>query len=592
MKKQGTLAGTSIFGILVILTLLLQTAPTAPTLAQTSQGDYTFEKTGFTVPAVFMTFWNKNGGLPVFGYPLTPLVTEGGYQVQYFERNRFELHPEHAGTAHEVELGLLGSYLTSDRTFPTADPLGDTADQKYFMQTGHRLSGVFYRYWQAHGGLALFGYPISEEMNEGGYRVQYFQRNRFEYHPDHAGTAFEVQLGLLGRDYLALVKGGLVAAGPNGASGGKTSDPNHPAPPNTAGPTAVPVAPALPGSSTFAKGPHIGYGMIVHMYYQDHQRILNAVKDVGFNWIKQQVQWSDIESPKGSYSWGELDSIVSDSNAAGVNLMLSVVRVPAWAAVSGRGLPDRPQDFGDFMQALAARYNGRVKAYEIWNEENLGAETFEDHWHPARYAEVLKAAYLGTKAGDSQAVVISGALTPTGVYNEAAIEDTYYLDQLYQWNNGEIRQYYDVLGTHPYGYWNPPDTMWPVRKAGDATPASEFRNHGQFYFRRIEDQRAVMEKHGDGAKQVWVTEFGWCSDQREDGYVECQKNSLDDQANYTVRAFQKAQSDYPYMGVMFLWNLNFSTFQEWYTGPAHFSILNPDWSPRPVYFALKNMPKP
>ena len=568
--------------LVALVALLITTAADLlqPARAQDNKGDYLFTQTGFTVPATFMDFWSSHGGLAIFGYPISPIVTEGQYQVQYFERNRFELHPEHAGTAHEVELGLLGSYLTADRTFTQSDPVPETADQRYFVQTGHRLSGVFYRYWQANGGLALFGYPISEALQEGGYTVQYFQRNRFELHPENAGTAYEVQLGLLGRDYYAQVKAGLVG------TTGQTSSLEKPGPPTTAGPTAVPVV------STFNSGPHIGYGLIVHMYYQDHQRVLNAVKDIGFGWVKQQVQWSDIESPKGSYAWGELDRIVADTDAAGIKLMLSVVRVPAWAAASGRGLPDNPQDFGDFMHALAARYNGKVQAYEIWNEENLGAETFEAHWKPARYAELLKAAFLGTRAGDAQAVVISGALTPTGVYNDDAVEDTWFLDQLYQWNNGELRNYYDALGIHPYGFWNPPDTMWPVKQPGDATPAKEYRNHGSFYFRRIEDQRAVMEKHGDGQKQVWVTEFGWCSDQREGGYLECQNNSLDDQARYTVRAFQKAQQDYPYMGVMFLWNLNFSTFQEWYTGPAHFSILNPDWSPRPVYYALKAMAKP
>ncbi|HMA37648.1 MAG TPA: cellulase family glycosylhydrolase [Chloroflexia bacterium] len=588
MKHKGTLAIGAIAGLIA---LLLSTGfpalQPAPLRAQGPAGDYLFTQTGFTVPATFMNYWQSHGGLAIFGYPISPAQSEGGYQVQYFERNRFELHPEFAGTVNEVELGLLGSYLTSDRTFPLADPVVETPDLKYFMQTGHRLGGIFYRYWQSHGGLALFGYPISEELQEGGYTVQYFQRNRFEYHPEHAGTDYEVQLGLLGRDYMALVQTGQVATGPGGtALGGKTSDPSHPAPPNTAGPTAVPL------NSSFLTGPHIGYGMIVHMYYQPHQRIINAVKDIGFTWIKQQVQWSDIESPKGTYYWGDLDSIVNDCNAAGLNVMLSVVRTPAWATASGKGLPDRPQDLGDFMQALSAHYAGRVKAYEIWNEENLGNETGDAHWHPDVYAEVLKAGFLGTRAGDPTAVVISGALTPTGVYNDAAIEDTYFLDQLYQWHNGEIRQYYDVLGIHPYGYWNPPDAMFPVRQPSDQTPATEYNNHGSFYFRRIEDQRAVMEKHGDGQKQVWVTEFGWCSDQRDGGYVECIHNSLQDQANYIVRAYQKAQTDYPYMGVMFLWNLNFSTFQEWYTGPSHFSILNPDWSPRPAYWALKNMAKP
>jgi hypothetical protein len=582
VKHKGILAAILACGLVALCV-----SSSMPAIG--ASGDYTFPQTGYTVPAVFMDYWQSHGGLAIFGYPISPMTTEGGYQVQYFERNRFEWHPENKGTANEVLLGLLGSQLTANRSFPTADPLADGPTQKYFMQTGHRLTGVFYQYWNTHGGLALFGYPISEETAETSptdgkvYTVQYFQRNRFEYHPEHAGTAYEVELGLLGRDYLSLIKGGAVT--PGGALK-PTSDLSHPAPPNTAGP------PDPPAQGTFLQGPHIGYGMIVHMYYQDHTRILNAVKDIGFNWVKQQVQWSDTEPSPGNYQWGELDSIVNDCNVAGVNIMLSVVRTPAWATASGKGLPDDPQNFGQFMNVLSARYAGRVKAYEIWNEENLGNETGPDHWHPEKYAALLKAGFLGTRAGDPNAVVISGALTPTGVYNDDAVEDTWFLDQLLQWNNGEIRNYYDVLGIHPYGYWNPPDTMYPVKQPSDQTPAAEYKNHGSFYFRRIEDQRAVMVRHGEAQKQIWVTEFGWCSDQRDGGYGECINNSLQDQADYTVRAFQKAQQDYPFMGVMFLWNLNFSTFQEWYTGPAHFSILNPDWSPRPVYWALKNMPKP
>src|SRR5205085_6030295 len=116
------------------------------------------------VPAAFMDYWRTHGGLPIFGYPISQVLTEGGLEVQYFERNRFELHPEFKGTDNEVELTLLGSLLTADRTFQPVDPVPDSADQKYFLQTGHTLSGVFYAYLQAHGGLAVFGYPISAAM--------------------------------------------------------------------------------------------------------------------------------------------------------------------------------------------------------------------------------------------------------------------------------------------------------------------------------------------------------------------------------------------------------------------------------------------
>jgi hypothetical protein len=67
---------------------------------------------------------------------------------------------------------------------------------------------VFLRFWQQTGGLEVYGYPISEEVTEVSptdgrlYTVQYFERNRFEYHPEHAGTRYEVMLGLLGANLL------------------------------------------------------------------------------------------------------------------------------------------------------------------------------------------------------------------------------------------------------------------------------------------------------------------------------------------------------------------------------------------------------
>ena len=87
------------------LSFLLLVVPTLATGASRTSaehpvGDTTFSETGFTVPAVFMQYWQSHGGLAIFGYPISPVRTEGDYQVQYFERNRFELHPEKQGTAY------------------------------------------------------------------------------------------------------------------------------------------------------------------------------------------------------------------------------------------------------------------------------------------------------------------------------------------------------------------------------------------------------------------------------------------------------------------------------------------------------------
>ena len=169
-----------------------------------STGLVYFPETGHSLKGAFLKFWRDHGGLAIFGYPISEefaevSATDGKtYAVQYFERNRFEYHPEFAGTPNEVLMGLLGLEMTRGRTFPPGAPFQSTPTQVYFRETGHSLSGPFLRYWQANGGLAIFGYPISEEVMENGYLVQYFERNRFEYHPEFAGSRNEVLLGLLG----------------------------------------------------------------------------------------------------------------------------------------------------------------------------------------------------------------------------------------------------------------------------------------------------------------------------------------------------------------------------------------------------------
>ncbi|NJN15009.1 MAG: hypothetical protein HC822_01200 [Oscillochloris sp.] len=176
-----------------------------------------FAETAHTLRGTFLRYWENNGGLERFGYPLTEEFAEVNsadgktYTVQYFERARFEYHPEYAGTQYEVLLGLLGNWVTEGRRGeqpfqPVADPRIPTG--RYFPETGHTLAPEFLNYWQRNGGLPIYGYPISEpfyEVNAADgqrYLVQYFERNRFEYHPEYAGTPYEVLLGLLGNEYL------------------------------------------------------------------------------------------------------------------------------------------------------------------------------------------------------------------------------------------------------------------------------------------------------------------------------------------------------------------------------------------------------
>jgi uncharacterized protein with LGFP repeats len=186
---------------------------TIDALATGTYADRYFPETGHWVSGTFLRYWNMYGGLPIFGYPLTDEFTENGMTVQYFERNRFEWHPEYAGTRYEVLLGRLGADLTADRIAAGEAPFrpitaASDANCTFYPETGHRLCFGFRAYWNAHGGLPIFGYPLSEEFRERNpdtgqiYTVQYFERARFEWHPENAGTRYEVLLGRLGAQVL------------------------------------------------------------------------------------------------------------------------------------------------------------------------------------------------------------------------------------------------------------------------------------------------------------------------------------------------------------------------------------------------------
>ncbi len=372
---------------------------------------------------------------------------------------------------------------------------------------------------------------------------------------------------------------------------------------STAIPTTTPVAtvtstpkptspPAAPVAS--AAGYGFDYGIQAHGIGQDLGRIFDAIHQLSFRWLKVQIEWKNHEGTKGQYGWAEIDRVVEAAQLNGVKLLFSVVKAPAWARPAGadlsvEGPPANLQDYADFVGAMAARYRGRVQAYEIWNEQNLYYEWGREPLDASRYVQLLKLAYQAIKAQDPNAVVVSGAPTPTGVNDGAtAIDDRTYLQQMY---NAGLKWHCDVVGVHPSGYANPPDS-----KLGEGPAAPTHNDHPSFFFRNtMEEYRTIMVINGDGNKRLWPTEFGWSSAQGlgappASGYEYANYNTEQDQANYIVRAYQMAKA-WGWVGPMFLWNLNYGPASGKFDEKAGFGIVHPDWSPRPAFYALANMPK-
>jgi GH35 family endo-1,4-beta-xylanase len=334
---------------------------------------------------------------------------------------------------------------------------------------------------------------------------------------------------------------------------------------------------------------YLEYGAAAQLYYTDRNRALTLMNNANFDWVRQQIHWKDIEGPKGNFGWGELDSIVADANAKNIKVMLSIVRAPSWTRADGTtGMPDNVTDMGDFVEALALRYKGKVQAYEIWNEQNLDHENggSKESIDVAKYMELLIESYNRIKAVDPDAFVISGAPTSTGD-SDTAIDDIEYFRQMFSYKDGIIRSHVDGIGFHPSPSYNPPSTLWPDNPG----PGPGWREHPTHYFRHIENLKALMDEMGLGDFQVWVTEFGWATQNETPGYEYGNEISFDLQAEYVLEALRMTREEYPYVAALIIWNLNFSILWNESKQPLHeqasFSILNADWSPRPVYNNLQ-----
>jgi hypothetical protein len=365
--------------------------------------------------------------------------------------------------------------------------------------------------------------------------------------------------------------------------------PTPTAPPLPPTPTMQPIG---PGGLPFPlKTEQLEFGAAAHLFYTDRDAPLVKARDLGIGWVRQQIHWKDQEGPAGNYAWGDLDYIVDSVHAYDLKLMISIVRSPSfYTANGGDGMPQDPQALGNFVAALAARYQGKVQAIEIWNEQNLAYEnggqvTEADAGH---YVEILKAAYTSIKAVDPSIYVVAGPPASTAVNSPGvALSDDRYFKAMYSYQNGIIRNYFDIQAVHPGGSANPPDTIWPDKPS----QADGWTTDRTFYFRRVEDIRKLMVEYGMADHQIWITEYGWATANDSPGFEFGNQISYDQQGEYIVGAMKYTKQHYPWVGNMILWNLNFGPIKAQQGLPMHeqasFSILNGDYSPRPAYWAIQ-----
>lgn len=347
------------------------------------------------------------------------------------------------------------------------------------------------------------------------------------------------------------------------------------------------------------------FGVVSHLYYTDRNRVLTLTNIAGFTWTRQQIQWKDIEGPEpGNYAWGDLDGIVNDAATANVKLLISIVKSPAFYNPTN-GLPSDPKAMGNFVEALMLRYGDKIAAVEIWNEQNLAIEnggrvTADD---AGRYVEILVESYNRIKAISPSTIVLAGAPSSTNFEREdVALPDEKYYRAMYSYKDGLIKGHFDAQAVHPGGAANPPSTLFPDNPNTVANCPPElgscWTDDTTHYFRHLENVRRFMVEEGVGDHQIWVTEYGWAMPNNTPGYEFGNFVTAEQQSQYIVDAMKLANDQYrddqgkPWVGVMFLWNMNFAVLWAGEGNPDHeqaaFGILNPDWSPRPAFLAIQS----
>jgi hypothetical protein len=325
---------------------------------------------------------------------------------------------------------------------------------------------------------------------------------------------------------------------------------------------------------------------------------MGEVRDkLKLNWIKQQVRWTDIEAQPGQYDWGALDVTFQLASEYGTRVLVSVVTAPDWAREPGApldkvGPPADPQTYVSFVSALLSRYPGKIHAVEVWNEMNIDREwASTSGLNPAKYVALLRAAYTAIKAIDPNIIVISGALSPTGLNDGVrAYDDFVYMEMLI---NAGMLQTTDCVGAHHNGYNIGPNVPWNnVPNDPNARFRGPFDNphHSWSFYSTLNGYHDRIVAAGSD-KRLCITEFGWPVTEDLGGTPQnfefADDNTLVEQAAYFDEAIQ-LMHDWGFVWLAFIWNLNYGPQAGWNASNDNvpYSLLRPEWRNAPAYDAI------
>jgi hypothetical protein len=275
---------------------------------------------------------------------------------------------------------------------------------------------------------------------------------------------------------------------------------------------------------------------------------LRAAKAAGCTNIRIGAGWDLVEPEPGVYKWDEPDHAVRQCEKYDLEPFFLVVATPRWALAPQKrdkpwAWPAEPEFYPQarrFYRMLAARYKGRVRYYEFWNEEN--GFGWHDVNHPEDYAPILKVGYKALKEGNPDCLVAVGGLDGAGWKGYPQ-----YLERLYDLGCGE---YFDAVAVHPYRVDGPIDG---------------------YSLKRVHQ---ILVRHGHGDRKLWLTEYGWSNERGHDNKARWLSESLD---MLTSPEFA------------FVFQASVHTLRDF--DDAEYGLCDRRGSPRAAYQVFKNYPK-
>ncbi len=487
----------------------------------------------------------------------TPAATAGTYAAEALADVTISVASLNVRATPSTSARVLGSVRFGSRV----TPLARSADGKWFQINHSGATGwIFAAYTRAAGPNTPAPSP-TPPVSGNSVRVTSSSLNV----RTGPGTQFPA-IGSLKQNSIVAVTArspGWLQINFDGRVGHIYANYTTPVASNNPAPTPAPTPPPTPAPPSAKPLPSKGFELGGHVFDSNY---FGRMRDVGMGWAKVQVVFND-NAP-------DLSGLANAAHANNLRLLVG--------AVGNRARANDTNYHRAFASELAKLARQGVDAIEVWNEPNLDREyggSNTGQVNPENYVNMLKESYNAIKAANAGAMVVSGAMAPTGYFGgnctAQGCDDLPFLQRM---NAAGAAQYMDCAGAHHNGTMVGPDT-----KSG-APVGSAF--HHQWYF-----QGTLDAVHGAFAGKVPVcwTELGYVTGEGigplPSGFSWGGSITLADQTAWLSRAAELSRAS-GRVRFMIIWNIDARQFND--DPQAGFSIFRPNGS-CPACDALKRV---